>query len=83
MALLLGLQGRRPDEVARTEFNRTGDWFRNLERRGFFPPAPRDHQGYRVLTPEYVELIKAIVLEHVNGRVMSDDGAEQHTVSVA
>ncbi len=34
------------------------EWLRAGERRGFFPPAPRDHNGHRYYTEEDLERMR-------------------------
>lgn len=53
---------RRPVDVA-SEFHKTPDWLRLLERQGIIPAARRDYQGWRYYEDSDVEEIRRIVLE--------------------
>jgi DNA-binding transcriptional MerR regulator len=44
-------------EAAR-ELDISIEWLRVGERRGFFPPAPRDHNGHRYYTEEDLERMR-------------------------
>jgi len=44
-------------EAAR-ELGISAEWLRAGERRGFFPPAPRDHNGHRYYTEEDLERMR-------------------------
>ncbi len=48
----------RISEVAR-ELGISAEWLRAGERRGFFPRAPRDRNGYRYYTRQDVERLKS------------------------
>ena len=47
----------RISEAAR-ELGISAEWLRVGERRGYFPPALRDHNGYRYYTEEDIERIR-------------------------
>jgi DNA-binding transcriptional MerR regulator len=47
----------RISEAAR-EIGISIEWLRVGERRGFFPPAPRDHNGHRYYTEEDLERMR-------------------------
>jgi DNA-binding transcriptional MerR regulator len=47
----------RISEAAR-ELGISIEWLRAGERRGFFPPAPRDHNGHRYYTEEDLERMR-------------------------
>ncbi len=36
----------------------SADWLREGEKRGRLPKAERDHNGYRIYTPERIELLR-------------------------
>jgi DNA-binding transcriptional MerR regulator len=48
----------RISEAAR-ELGISAEWLRVGERRGFFPPAPRDHNGHRYYTEEDLERMRS------------------------
>jgi DNA-binding transcriptional MerR regulator len=47
----------RISEAAR-ELDISAEWLRVGERRGYFSPALRDHNGYRYYTEEEIERIR-------------------------
>ncbi len=47
----------RISEAAR-ELGITAEWLRKGETRGYFPPALRDHNGYRFYTEEDIERMR-------------------------
>jgi hypothetical protein len=51
------LTSYRISEAAR-ELGISAEWLRVGERRGYFPPALRDHNGYRYYTEEDIERIR-------------------------
>jgi hypothetical protein len=53
--------GERTSTAARIYFNRSGAWWRKLERDHLVPPAPRTPNGYRIFTPEYLQQVQPIV----------------------